>query len=145
MKLLSLFFAVFRYWKRYEHQLPDVVAEVRQSNSKSSRPDLVDRFIGFKFNLPDESSRSKWLIDAVRIAKSRRKWLAEAGTLHKPGTYIGHELGSEWQKQIKYDPPADGKKIVLLHPDAPTDLIFSVRVCLRNRLSVKCWVDVIPS
>ncbi len=114
------------------------------NTSEAHNPHLVRRYLSF--HMPrDSSSWSKWVIDEVRIAKSRHKWIAVPGEDKRNnfGEFEGYALGGAWTDRIRYDPPVDDE-LFLLHPDAPKNLIFKFRIRLRSRLRTKRKVDVIP-
>ena len=142
--LLTAVFTGLLY--RGRHEPPAIVTHVRRSNSKAGNSDLEGRYISFYMPPESEQSKqSKWLIEEVRIAKHRCKWIAVAGEGQRNdfGEFIGYPLGGDWTNRIRYDPPVYREKL-RLHPDAPKHLRFSFRVCLRYRFRVKRWVHVIP-
>ena len=117
--------------------------------SKAGNSDWVARRV--EFYLPAKPPRSKWLIDEIRIAKSRYNWLTVPGEgmlirdklSEYPKESIVYSPGGDWTNRIRYDTPVESGNF-LLHPDAPKKLTFLFRVCLRYRPRVKRWVDVIP-
>lgn len=129
---------------RGRHGLPEnIVAQDDRSSSKTSNSDLVHRSVNFY--LPTKPSLSNWLIDEIRMAGPRHKWIARAGEgqWNESGGFTGYYLGGDWTDRIRYDPPIRSG-VFLIHPDAPKHLRFSFRVRLRYRLRVKRKVDVIP-
>ena len=132
-------------------ELPEIAAwvsgntsEAHNSHPEAHNPHLFRRYLHFR--MPLDSSPSKWVIDKVRIAKSRYKWIAVPGEaeMNNFGEFEGYALGSDWTDRIRYDPPVDDE-LFLLHPDAPKNLRFKFRIHLRSRLRTKRKVDVIPS
>ena len=129
---------------RARDELPKIAAVV-DDTSEAHNPHLVRRSLSFR--MPDDSSPwSKWVIDEVRIAKSRHKWLAVPGEAERNnfGKFEGYALGGAWTDRIRYDPPV-ADELFLLHPDAPKNLRFKFRIRLRSRLRTKRKVDVIPT
>ena len=142
--IATALFTLLLYLER--HKLPDIDTYVRRSSSKADNSDLEDRYVVFHLRPESEQSKqSKWLIEEVRIAKYRCKWIAVAGEGQRNnfGEFIGYPLGGDWTNRIRYDPPVY-KGSLRLHPDTPRHLRFSFRVCLRYRFRVKRWVHVIP-
>lgn len=139
---LTAVFTGLLYWGR--HGLPEIVAWAHEADHKDHTSDVVGRYV--EFRLPTDTSRSNWLVDEVRIAKPRHKWIAVADEAKRNdfGEFIGHSLGGDWTDRIRYCPPVDSETF-LLHPDAPKHLRFSFRVRLRHRFRVKRKVDVITS
>ena len=141
--IATLWLAYLKFRERDE--LPRIPIWVSDHTSEAHNPYLFRRCLHFQ--MPLDSSPSKWVTDEVRIAKSRHKWIAVPGEAERNnfGEFEGYALGGDWTDRIRYDPPVDDE-IFLLHPDAPApkDLSFKFRIRLRSRLRTKRKVDVIP-
>ena len=139
--VVAAYASLLNYFSRNE--LPDIVARANGAASKAHNSDLTDRTIFF--HLPTEPSPSKWMIDEVRIAKSRHKWLALPGEQENDasGRFLGYHRSGDWMSKVRYDPPI-GLGSLLLHPDAPKHLRFRFRVRLRTRFRIRRRVDVMP-
>ena len=144
------------YWRRYELPNLDVstVSKADRSDwqvvgpdSKVGSSDWVSRSVNFY--LPGKRAQLRWLIDEIGI-KPRRKLIAEPGEAmqirkelgrRSAQTEIAYSPGGDWTDRVRYDPPVHTGKL-LLHPDAPKHLTFSVRVCLRYRPRIKRKMEV---
>ena len=128
---------------RARDELPEIACWVTDDTSIADHPHFFRYYLHFR--MPLDPSPSKWVVDKVRIAKSRHKWIAVAGEDERDdhGNFLGWPLGGAWTDRIRYDPPVDDK-LFLLHPDAPENLSFKFRIRLRSRLRKKRTVDVLP-
>ena len=159
--ILTALFTGLLSWER--HELPALGIEsgtrtpspkagssdwkVVKPDSKAGSSDWVGRRVDFY--LPGKPEQSKWLIDEIRIAKPRQKFIAEPGESMMVAKKVGKDIhehvvyspGSDWTNRIRYDPPVTSG-MFLVHSDAPEYPRFSFHIRLRYRSRIKRKMDV---
>ncbi len=120
--------------------LPMILVHVVERETQSPESLATPRHVVFS----QTENPATWLVRDIEVGGYRRKkWLSEAGDPIQDayGAIVGYGQGSDWSRRVSFAPPTkDG--VVLLHPDAPTQTRFSLRVVMRSAPRVKRKVPV---
>lgn len=113
--IVAAIFAILGY--RSRHGVPHFLPELDDQPTKG-------RFIVIR----QREDKNWWHVCSVRLARTRREWLAETGPPYRE---------ADWRKRIVFPNPSGRNQTLFLHPDASSNQVLCLTVRLQANHSVK--------
>ena len=113
--IVAAVFSILAY--RSRHGVPHFLPELDDQPTKG-------RFIVIR----QSDDKDWWHICSVRLARTRREWLAETGPLYKE---------AKWRNRIEFSRPSGRQQTLFLHPAASSKQVLCLTVRLQADSSVK--------
>ena len=122
--IVAAIFAFLAY--RSRHGVPEIMPVVQECSNC--------RYVDFQ----QRDGKDWWLIDSVRLARMRGKWLAGAGKPSRDvfGQLVSYSQDGEWRRKIIFSRPS-GSQQLLVHPEAKGPLVFWLTVRLQANPFIK--------